>query len=197
VDKRQKRERMKGEKEMKDKEDKGQRELREQDAGRGKGGEKRVDREPVRRKPRESVNGITMSLPASAGSLGTSDPDIPDSFYYQYMTPDQQSRFAAILRSPDLMKLDTEIARMKTLASNLETNDTSERNVKLLVSVHDLIGRLVSSRHKMLFGDRHFLTVQNLSLIMRKVVQVIERHVENPATRQAIAQDLLKVHKEE
>ncbi len=119
--------------------------------------------------------------------------NLPESFYSQFMTPEQQARFAQILRSPELLKLDTEIARLKVLASNMDLAEMKECNVKLIISVHDTIGRLVATRHKMLYGDKHSVNVQSVAIIMTKIVQVIERHVISPVVRQAIGEELKKM----
>lgn len=147
----------------------------------------------LKREPRLSGSRDPERLSeVTSGSAGISS-EVPESFYSQFMTKDQQEKFAQILRSPELLKLDTEIARLKVLASNLDTSDTEEKNVKLLVSVHDLIGRLVATRHKMLYGDKHSVNVQSITIIMTKIVHVIEKHVVSSAVRQAIAEDLSKV----
>lgn len=147
----------------------------------------------LRRRPRLSGSRDPERLSeVASGSAGISSV-IPESFYSQFMTKDQQEKFAQILRSPELLKLDTEIARLKVLASNLDTSDTEEKNVKLLVSVHDLVGRLVATRHKMLYGDRHMINVQSIHIIMAKIVQVIEKHVVSPTVKQAIAKDLAQM----
>lgn len=142
----------------------------------------------IKRTPR-----ISATQDSETQTPAVSVSGVPDSFYQQAMTPDDQIKFAQILRSPELLKLDTEIARLKTLASNLDISNILEKNVKLLVSVHDLIGRLVATRHKMLYGDKHMVNIQSIHIIMKKVIQVIEKHVVNPSVKQAIAEDLAEM----
>ena len=147
----------------------------------------------LRRRPRLSGSRDPEGLSeVTSGSAGISS-GIPESFYAQFMTKEQQEKFAQILRSPELLKLDTEIGRLKVLASNLNVGDTDEDNVKLLVSVHDLIGRLVATRHKMLYGDKHLVNVQAIHIIMDRIVRVIEKHVVSPVAREAIAKDLAEM----
>lgn len=154
--------------------------------GKGKG---EIERKVVR-KPRISKG---KDEGKEKGVVFPDPTDLSESFYSQFMTPEQQIRFAQILRSPELLKLDTEIARLKVLASNMSVEDLLEKNVKLVISVHDTIGRLVATRHKMLYGDKHSVNVQSINIIMVKMVQIIEKHVVNPVVRQAIAEDLAKV----
>lgn len=149
----------------------------------------------LRRRPRlsSSRDPETVSDSGVTSESAQISPTLPESFYSQFMTKEQQDKFAQILRSPELLRLDTEIGRLKVLASNLDTSDTREENVKLLVSVHDLIGRLVATRHKMLFGDKHLVNVQGIHIVMNRIVLVIEKHVVSPAVRQAIAKDLAEM----
>lgn len=154
--------------------------------GKGKGEvERKVVRKPriSKRKDEDKEKDIVFQ--------GSSN--LPDSFYSQFMTPEEQVRFAQILRSPELLKLDTEIARLKVLASNMDMKELREKYVRLIISVHDTIGRLVATRHKMLYGDKHSVNVQSVTIIMTKIVSVIEKHVVSPVVRQAIAEDLAKV----
>ena len=157
---------------------------REDSVGKGE------EAEGLRRRPRLSGSKDPEELSGEATGPGRISSEIPESFYSQFMTREQQEKFAQILKSPELLKLDTEIARLKVLASNLDSSDTEEKNVKLLVSVHDLIGRLVATRHKMLYGDKHLVNVQAIHIIMDRIVRVIERHVVSPVAREAIAKDL-------
>ena len=149
--------------------------------------------EDLRRRPRVSASKDLEELSAEAKEPAAISSAIPESFYSQFMTREQQEKFAQILKSPELLKLDTEITRLKVLASNLDSSDTEEKNVKLLVSVHDLIGRLVATRHKMLFGEKHLVNVQAIHVVMNRIVQVIEKHVVSPAVREAIAKDLAEM----
>ena len=147
----------------------------------------------LKRRPRLSGSRDREELSGGAREPAGISSVIPESFYSQFMTKEQQEKFAQILRSPELLRLDTEIARLKVLASNLDTSDTEEKNVKLLVSVHDLIGRLVATRHKMLYGDKHLVNVQAIHVIMDRIVRVIERHVVSPVAREAIGKDLAEM----
>lgn len=142
----------------------------------------KMNNKEIKRKPRLSIMEDSETLSS-----------LPNSFYQQIMTPEDQRKFAQILQSPELLKLNTEIARLKVLASNLDTSNINEKNVKLLVSVHDLIGRLVATRHKMLYGDKHMVNIQSIHVIMAKIIKVIEKHVVSPSVKQAIAEDLAKM----
>jgi len=146
----------------------------------------------VKRIPHKSATRAEQPNPQNT-EPGLAETPLPDSFYLQFMSPEQALQFAEILRSPELLKLDTEIARMKTLAGALDTGDTSEKNVKLLIGVHDLIGRLVATRHKMLYGEKHSLNIRSVQVVMKQVVRVIEKNVLSPEVRQRIARDLKKI----
>jgi len=112
-----------------------------------------------------------------------------ESLYSQFMSKDQQARFMKILNSPELFELDTEIARLKTLASSLDTSNLSEKNVKLLLSTHDLVARLISTRQKIHSENKQGINVKNINIIVKRIIQIIEKRVINPSVRQEIARD--------
>jgi len=88
----------------------------------------------------------------------------------------------------DIKKLDDEVALVKTLI--VEALDDEERQPEDIIRLVERLSRITKRKVEIEEGLRVYVHLDQLTLVINQVVQVVERHVPDHETRAAIGRDL-------
>jgi len=101
--------------------------------------------------------------------------------------PEIYERYQTFLEDSDIKKIDSEIHLIRTLLSQRidtdegwENTDTGKVDLSIIRLV-DTISRLVERKNRMETGEKYVITVENLSLFLVQVVNVIKQEVVDPS----------------
>jgi len=99
-----------------------------------------------------------------------------------------QEIYDAFRNSDDLKSLNDEIALVKTLI--VEKLDQDKRDPADVVKLVERLSRITKRKVEIEEGLRVYVHLDQLTLVINQVVQVVERHVPDHETRAAIGRDL-------
>lgn len=120
------------------------------------------------------------------GGLSTGPKNGPG-LYRTKLTPELQAIYDKFLTDPNLKRLDEEVALVKSLIVQAMENKYQPGEITELV---ERLSRVVKRKVEIEEGLKLHVHVDQINFVVNQVVQVIERHVSDPALRAAIAGDL-------
>ena len=94
----------------------------------------------------------------------------------------------------DVFDLRDHIFLMEAIAQTILENAKEIDDLFPLVKVIAEVTKSVQRLHEIEVGRRYVISVENLGLVIGKVVEIIERHVPDPHLRSLIAGDLVSIH---
>ena len=116
---------------------------------------------------------------------------IKHGLYSKYIRLPLKQKAEEILKDKEkLLDLTREIARIKAILSQFDDNDSMEISPDLLSSLFqatEVVRRLIETKHKMEYGEKHIITLKEVHLVIEQVVQVIEQEVSDSKVRRRIA----------
>lgn len=107
--------------------------------------------------------------------------------YRRKLTPELQAIYDQFLTDPNLKRLDEEVALVKALIVQAIEKKYQPDEITELV---ERLSRVVKRKVEIEEGLKLHVHVDQINFVVNQVVQVIERHVSDPAIRAAIAGDL-------
>lgn len=120
------------------------------------------------------------------GGLSTGPKNGPG-LYRTKLTPELQVIYDKFLTDPNLKRLDEEVALVKALIVQAIDNKYQPGELTELV---ERLSRVVKRKEEIEEGLKLHIHVDQINFVVNQVVQVIERHVNDPTLRSAIASDL-------
>lgn len=113
--------------------------------------------------------------------------------YRTKMGPEYQQIYDRFREDDDLQSLDDEVALVKTLVYEAIERG-GEGRPESVTGLVERLSRILKRKVEMEEGLNYYIHIEGLNVVVNQVVQIIERHVDDPETRAAIGEDLARIH---